>query len=53
MMPTDTAHRIDIAALEQAIAKDRRQGLKPFLVVGTAGAVDTGAIDDLAALAAL
>ena len=44
---------MNIAALAAAIAADRDAGLAPFLVVGTAGAVDTGAIDDLAALAAL
>jgi glutamate/tyrosine decarboxylase-like PLP-dependent enzyme len=46
-------HQIDIAALEAAIAQDRAAGLAPFLVVGTAGTVDTGAIDDLAALAVI
>ena len=46
-----TDHRIDIAALERAIAADRQAGRQPFLIVGTAGTVDTGAIDDLAALA--
>ena len=50
---TDTSHRMDVSALAQAIAEDRRHGLQPFLVVGTAGSVDTGSIDDLAALAAL
>jgi glutamate/tyrosine decarboxylase-like PLP-dependent enzyme len=49
----DAQQRIDTAALEQAIAADRAAGLTPFLVVGTAGSVDVGAIDDLAALAAL
>ena len=44
-------HQIDLAALKAAIAQDRAAGLTPFLVVGTAGTVDTGAIDDLAALA--
>src|SRR5262249_42073160 len=34
-----------------AIAADRAAGFTPFLVVGTAGTVDLGAIDDLAALA--
>ncbi len=46
-------HRIDIDRLRQAIAEDRRAGARPFLLVGNAGAVDTGAIDDLAPLADL
>jgi aromatic-L-amino-acid/L-tryptophan decarboxylase len=49
----DARGRIDIAALEQAIRADREAGLTPFMLVGTAGTVDTGAIDDLSALAAL
>src|SRR6202041_2136983 len=50
---TDSRHRIDIEALQRAIHNDRRDGFAPFLVVGSAGTVDTGAIDDLAALADL
>jgi glutamate/tyrosine decarboxylase-like PLP-dependent enzyme len=50
IIPTDDHHRIDVGALTAAIAADRAQGLTPFLVVGTAGTVDIGAIDDLAAL---
>ncbi len=53
VIPTNERHQIDIAALKAAIAQDRNAGLTPFLVVGTAGTVDTGAIDDLAALAAI
>jgi glutamate/tyrosine decarboxylase-like PLP-dependent enzyme len=53
LIPTDMSHRIDPAALDRAIAEDRNAGLEPFLVVGTAGSVDTGAIDDLASLARL
>jgi len=53
LVPTDDTHRIDIASLRAAIAQDRDAGMTPFLVVGTAGTVDTGAIDDLAALAAI
>ena len=49
----DRLHRIDVAALRDRIALDRRAGLKPFLVVGSAGTVDIGAIDDLVALSAL
>jgi aromatic-L-amino-acid decarboxylase len=49
----DRSHRIDVAALRARIALDRKAGLKPFLVVGSAGTVDIGAIDDLEALSAL
>jgi glutamate/tyrosine decarboxylase-like PLP-dependent enzyme len=49
----DRSHRIDLGALRKQIALDRGAGLKPFLVVGSAGTVDIGAIDDLAALSAL
>jgi aromatic-L-amino-acid decarboxylase len=51
LIPTNARHQIDPAALTAAIASDRAAGLTPFLVVGTAGTVDIGAIDDLAALA--
>jgi aromatic-L-amino-acid/L-tryptophan decarboxylase len=51
LIPTNACHQIDPVALASAIAADRAAGLTPFLVVGTAGTVDVGAIDDLAALA--
>lgn len=50
---TDAEGRIDVAAAAAAIAADRAAGLQPFLLVGTAGTVDIGAVDDLAALAEL
>ena len=53
LIPTDAAHRIDVAALRAAIARDRASGATPFFLVGNAGTVDIGAIDDLAALAAV
>jgi glutamate/tyrosine decarboxylase-like PLP-dependent enzyme len=49
----DRSHRVDVAALRAQIACDREAGLNPFLVVGSAGTVDIGAIDDLQALSAL
>jgi len=49
----DRDGRIDVAAVRQAIAADRAAGLVPFLIVGTAGTVDIGAIDDLDGLASL
>jgi glutamate/tyrosine decarboxylase-like PLP-dependent enzyme len=45
------AMRID--DLASAIRGDRARGMQPFLVVGTAGTVNTGAFDDLAAIAEL
>jgi glutamate/tyrosine decarboxylase-like PLP-dependent enzyme len=51
--PVDSSHRVDVAAMRSQIAKDREAGLTPFLVVGSAGTVDIGAIDDLEALSAL
>jgi aromatic-L-amino-acid/L-tryptophan decarboxylase len=49
----DDSHRIDIETLRRQIARDRAIGLKPFLVVASAGTVDIGAIDDLESVAAL
>jgi aromatic-L-amino-acid/L-tryptophan decarboxylase len=51
LIETDADHKISLPALERAIAADRAAGLKPFLVVGSAGTVDVGAIDDLDGLA--
>jgi aromatic-L-amino-acid decarboxylase len=44
-------HRIAIDCLRSEIAADRAAGCEPFMVVASAGTVDCGAIDDLAALA--
>jgi len=51
VLPTDSLHRIDPAALVRAIAEDRAAGHRPFLIVGNAGTVDVGAIDPLDELA--
>lgn len=45
------AFEIDLAALRKMMAEDRAAARKPFVIVGTAGAVNMGAIDDLEALA--
>lgn len=52
-VPTDNRGRMALMALEKAIEQDRKAGFQPFLVVGTAGTVDTGAIDGLVGLADL
>ena len=50
---TDGQMRIDVKALKQQIAGDIQAGDRPFLIIGTAGSVSTGAIDPLADLAAV
>jgi aromatic-L-amino-acid decarboxylase len=52
-IPTDGELRIDLTALRSAIAQDRAAGIQPACVIGTAGTINTGAIDDLQALARL
>lgn len=47
----DDAYRIDIDALQAAIESDRAAGLHPICVVATSGTINTGAIDDLNAVA--
>ena len=48
---TDAAGAMRADLLVEAIRRDRAAGLQPFLLVGTAGGVNFGAFDDLAALA--
>jgi glutamate/tyrosine decarboxylase-like PLP-dependent enzyme len=52
-VPVNDAFQMDLEALKQAIARDRAAGHLPFCVVGAAGTTNTGAIDDLDALADL
>jgi aromatic-L-amino-acid decarboxylase len=50
-VPVDAAQRVDVRALATAVADDVRAGHVPVAVVGVAGTTNTGAIDDLGALA--
>jgi aromatic-L-amino-acid/L-tryptophan decarboxylase len=52
-IPTDARQRMDPSALRGAVLEDLRLGHRPFLVVGTAGSVSTGAVDPLPEIAAL
>jgi aromatic-L-amino-acid decarboxylase len=52
-IPTGDRFRIVVAALREAIARDREAGLVPCCVVGVAGTTSTGAIDPLETLAAV
>ncbi|KJZ17963.1 pyridoxal phosphate-dependent decarboxylase family protein [Loktanella sp. S4079] len=50
-IPTNDAFEIDLEALQHAIDADRKDGKQPFAIIGTAGAVNVGAIDNIDALA--
>lgn len=49
----DDGWRIDLDDLRRQISEDRTAGRTPFLVVGSAGTTNTGAVDDLDGLADL
>jgi len=51
MIPVKDDYTIDLDELEKAIAADRKAGHKPICIIGTAGTINTGAIDDLSGLA--
>jgi aromatic-L-amino-acid decarboxylase len=50
---TDDRFRMRPEILEQTIATDRTQGLRPWLVVATAGTTDAGAVDPLDPIATI
>lgn len=49
----DQGYRMKVGEVKEAIAADRAAGIVPLCIVGTAGTVNTGATDDLAAIADL
>jgi glutamate/tyrosine decarboxylase-like PLP-dependent enzyme len=52
-VPVDAAFRVDVDALEAAIAEDERAGHTGIAIVASAGTFATGAIDPLAHVAAI
>ena len=50
-VPVTNSYQIDLDALSTMLAEDQAGGLHPICIVGNAGTVNTGAIDDLQALA--
>lgn len=52
-IPVDQQYRMDTNALEQAILHDQQAGLRPWLVIASAGTTDTGAVDPLARIGQL
>ncbi len=47
----DAEYRIRLDALSDRIREDRRAGMCPFMIAGSAGTTNTGAVDDLEGLA--
>jgi aromatic-L-amino-acid decarboxylase len=52
-IPTHADNKMNTKILAQTIDHDLKNGKKPFLVIGNAGDVSTGAVDDLSAIAAI
>ena len=52
-IPTDAFNKIDTVILEETIKEDLKNGHQPFMVVGTAGDVSTGVVDNLKEIAAI
>jgi glutamate/tyrosine decarboxylase-like PLP-dependent enzyme len=53
LVPVGADFTIDVAKLEKMIRDDRAAGMIPFCVIATAGTINTGAIDDMNAIADL
>ena len=51
LIETDDRCRMSVAALEAAIEQDLADGIRPWLVVASAGTIDTGSVDPLQAIA--
>lgn len=52
-IPTDSSNKMNLEILEQQIKEDIASGHQPFMVVGTAGDVSTGVVDNLEGIAAI
>jgi aromatic-L-amino-acid/L-tryptophan decarboxylase len=46
-LPTDTNFQVRINALEEAIARDKKDKIRPLCIVGMFGTTNTGAVDDI------
>lgn len=44
---TNPFNQMDVTILEETINEDKKNGCKPIMVIGTAGDVSTGAVDNL------
>src|SRR5262249_40022183 len=50
LLPTDDRFRLRLDALEEAVASDRKAGVRPMAIVAMGGSTNTGAVDDLRTL---
>lgn len=50
-VPLDEHFRMDVSCLKNIIKKNKAEGCQPFLLVGSAGTTDTGAVDPMDELA--
>ncbi|MGC2108205.1 MAG: aminotransferase class I/II-fold pyridoxal phosphate-dependent enzyme, partial [Candidatus Korobacteraceae bacterium] len=46
-LPTDAEFQVQLDALEEAIAKDKKNGVRPMCIVGMFGTTNTGAVDNI------
>ena len=51
LVPMDKRFRMDVSALRQMILEDRAAGLRPWLLIASAGTTYTGAVDPIDAIA--
>ncbi len=52
-IPTNEDNKMDNSILIETIEKDLKNGYKPIMIVGTAGDVSTGVVDDLKGIAGI
>lgn len=52
-LPTDANFEVRLDALEEAIARDKKNGIRPMCTVGIFGTTNTGAVDNVRALRAI
>ena len=53
VIDTDGDHRMSVDSLRRALERDEADGIRPWLVVSSAGTVDSGAVDPLREIAHL
>jgi aromatic-L-amino-acid/L-tryptophan decarboxylase len=53
LTPVNDSYEVDIPKLKEQIDQDRANGLQPICVIGNAGTINTGSVDNLSALADL